>query len=302
MSQDAMRYFVSWTHSDPVYQEYVPDVRVLVSPPNVSLIWQARHWPSPPAELIVDSGAFQSRPAKPEEVLRRQRHIAEGLEISVGLCHLDVLMAGVRSPSEAGRRSSQNLSQAQRLIELVGCAGLAANVEPIGVIQGESAERVFYVAQALADMGYTRFALGSLARKVATSRDEVLRRVEAALEAVGSRLHILGVSSVPVLAALARLGVESADSGTPIKEASRGGLLYSRPFQRYKLASDHFVEWRRTYNFAELLSKPIPCDCPICVSDPYAIMEPHGKQAVNRRAVHNYYHLRRSIESDEDAL
>lgn len=293
-----MRYFISWTHSDPVYQQYLPGVRALVSPPNVSLIWQARHWPSPPTELIVDSGAFQGRPAGPEETLRRQLYIAEGLDIPVGLCHLDVLMAGAHSPLEAGRRSAQNLAQAQQLIQLVERDGLAANIEPIGVIQGENAERVFYVAQALAEMGYTRFALGSLARKVASARDEVLRRAEAALEAVGPRLHILGVSSAPALAALSRLGVESADSGTPIKEASRGGLLYSRPFRRYKLASDHFTEWRRSYDFAELLAEPIPCDCPVCASDPWAIFEQRGKRAVNLRAVHNYYHLRRAVEGD----
>lgn len=294
-----MKYFVSWTHSDPVYQRYFTGVRTLVSPPNVSLAWQVGYWPCAPTELIVDSGAFQyhraSRSPSPEVVLSRQIHIATGFDVPIGICHLDVLVAGARNLADAARRSAQNLAQARWLIER-GADDLAENIEPIGVIQGRDAEQVFYVAQALAEMGYRRFALGSLAGKVASSRDEVLRRTEAALEAVGSRIHMLGVSSVPVLEALARIGIESADSGAPIKEASRGGIFYSEPFRRYKLPSAHFREWQRSYSFAEVLEAPQPCACPICRDDPNQIMNPNGKVAVNLRALHNYYHLRRDIE------
>jgi tRNA-guanine family transglycosylase len=294
-----VKYFVSWTHSDPVYQQRLPEVRALVSPPNVSQTWRAGDWPCPPEELIVDSGAFQhhraGRAPTPEEALRQQLRVAEGLGGPAVVCHLDVLMIGARGPDEAARRSARSLAHAHWLIRSVEANGLGGQIEPIGVIQGYGAEQIFYVGQALADMGYRRFALGSLAAKVAGARDEVLRRVEAALEAVGPRLHILGVSSVPVLASLARLGVESADSGAPIKEAASGGVIYSRPYRRYKLASPHFREWRRSYGFAELLEEPLPCDCPVCSEDPAAMLEPRGKAAVNLRAVHNYYHLRRCI-------
>lgn len=294
-----MKYFVSWTHSDPIYQRYLPDVRALVSPPNVNQTWQAGDWPCPPEALIVDSGAFQhhraGRAPSPEEALRQQLRIVGGLDAPAAICHLDVLMLGARGPDEAARRSAQSLAQAHWLISYLYASGLRGHVEPIGVIQGYSVEQVFYVAQALADMGYERFALGSLAAKVAGARDEVLRRVEAALEAVGPRLHILGVSSVAVLSALARLGVESADSGTPIKEAASGGVIYSRPYRRFKLPSPHFREWRRSYGLANILEGPLPCDCPVCSENPEAMMEPRGKAAVNLRAVHNYYHLRRCI-------
>lgn len=294
-----MKYFVSWTHSDPVYQRYLPDVRALVSPPNVSQTWRAGDWPCPPEELIIDSGAFQyhraGRAPAPEDALRQQLRIAEGLGARAAVCHLDVLMLGARGPEEAARRSAQSLGQAHWLISYLEASGLRGHVEPIGVIQGYGVEQVFYVAQALASMGYERFALGSLAAKVAGGRDDVLRRVEAALEAVGPRLHILGVSSVAVLAALSRLGVESADSGTPIKEAASGGVIYSRPYRRFKLPSPHFREWRRSYGLAEILEEPLPCDCPVCSESPGAMMELRGKAAVNLRAVHNYYHLRRCI-------
>ncbi|NTU83273.1 MAG: hypothetical protein HGA45_28535 [Chloroflexales bacterium] len=297
-----MKYFVSWTHSDPIYQRSFDDVRILVSPPNVSQAWQVGRWPSAPAELIIDSGAFQyhraGRSPSPEAVLSQQLHIAAGFGFSLGICHLDILTAGVRDPVEAVRHSAQNLSQARWLIER-GSADLPENAEPIGVIQGRDAEQIFYVAQALAEMGYRRFALGSLAGKVASSRDEVLRRTEAALEAVGPRLHMLGVSSVPVLEALAHLGVESADSGAPIKEAARGGIFYSEPFRRYKLPSAHFREWQRSYSFAAVIESPLPCACPVCQDDPTQIMNPNGKAAINLRALHNYYHLRRDIEGPQ---
>jgi len=295
-----MKYFVSWTHSDPVYQRYLPDVRALVSPPNVSQTWCAGDWPCPPAELIIDSGAFQhhraGRAPSPEEVLQRQLRVARGLGAPAAICHLDVLMIGARSPEEATRRATLSLAQAHWLISYTESNRLDQQLEPIGVIQGQSVEQVFYVAQALAAMGYRRFALGSLAAKVAGARGEVLRRVEAALEAVGPRLHILGVSSVPVLASLARLGVESADSGAPIKEAISGGVLYSDPYRRYKLPSPHFREWSRSYGLAEILEAPLPCDCPVCREGAEAMMELRGKAAVNLRAIHNYYHLRRCIE------
>lgn len=295
-----MKYFVSWTHSDPVYQRHMQGVRVLVSPPNVNQSWSAGEWPSLPEELIVDSGAFQyhraGRAPSPEETLRRQLQVAEGHGGTVAICHLDVLMIGARGPDDVAGRSAQSLAQAHWLIQYVERHDLMRLVEPIGVIQGQSVEQVFYVGQALADMGYTRFALGSMAAKVSSARDYVLRRVEAALEAVGTRLHILGVSSVTVLETLARLGVESVDSGTPIKEAAAGGLLYSEPFRRFKLPSSHFREWRRSYGLAEIIEEPLPCDCPVCVEHPGQIMEPRGKRFVNLRAVHNYHHLRRAIE------
>lgn len=294
-----MKYFVSWTHSDPVYQQHMAGVRTLVSPPNVSQTWRALDWPCPPEELIVDSGAFQhhraGRAPSPEAALRQQLHIVDGLDSPVAICHLDVLMIGARSPEEAARRSQRSLEQASWLIRSLTLAGASTRVEPIGVIQGQSVEQVFYVAQALADMGYRRFALGSLASRVSGARDEVLRRAEAALEAVGPRLHILGVSSLGVLSALSRLGVESADSGTPIKEAASGGVIYSGPYRRYKLPSPHFREWRRSYGLAEILEGPLPCECPACQGSPGAMMEPRGKAAVNLRAVHNYFHLRRCI-------
>ncbi len=296
-----MKYFVSWTHSDLVFSQFLPDVRVLVSPPNVNLAWQLSSWTEPPVEAIIDSGAFQyhreGRVVTPEAIVTRQLHMADAA-IPTGICHLDVPMLGTRLLAELERRMKQNLQNAHWLINYVQTNGLPPHIWPIGVIQGYTAERVYVAARALVDMGYTAFALGSLAMMVASSRDEVLRRVEAALEAIdNAHLHILGVSSTTLLTDLARIGVRSADSGAPLHEAWRGGIFYSCPFQRYKLPTAYFKEWERSYSFAEVLAEPRPCDCPVCREDPTAILQPHGKRFVNLRGLHNYYHLVRELRA-----
>lgn len=294
-----MHYYISWTHSDPIYHDAVPGIGVLVSPPNVNQVWHVSQWPSQPCYLIVDSGAFQEyragRVRNPAEVLARQLAMVAGGQIPTGLCHLDVPVLGTKDVVEMERRVIRNLDQARWLIDFVGQEGLPSHVEPIGVIQGHTVETIFFAAQALAGMGYTRFALGSLALMTASRPLEVLRRVEAALEAVGTNLHILGVSAIGLLPELARLGVRSVDSGAPMHEAVRGGIYYSRPFRRYKLPSPHFQEWQRTYKFAGILTEPLPCQCPVCRVDSYRILEPRGKAFVNLRAMHNCYHLAREF-------
>jgi 7-cyano-7-deazaguanine tRNA-ribosyltransferase len=294
-----MQYYISWTHSDPIYHEAVPGVGVLVSPPNVNLAWHVRRWPTQPVRLVLDSGAFQDfragRIRDPADVLARQLAMIEGERTPTGLCHVDLPVFGISDVGELGRRVTRSLEHARWLIDYAEREGLPPQVEPIGVIQGHSVEHVYFAARALADMGYTRFALGSLAPMTASKRDEVLRRVEAAIEAVGTDLHILGVSAVTLLPELARLGVGSVDSGAPMHEAIRGGIYYSQPFRRYKLPSPHFQEWQRTYKFAGILTEPLPCDCPVCCMDSSRILEPQGKAFVNLRALHNCYHLAREF-------
>lgn len=294
-----MDYYISWSHSDPVYQLHLPSSHVLVSPPNVNLAWHIGCWPAQPAALIIDSGAFQyhraGRSANPADVLSRQLQMVQGTSVPTGICHLDVPMLGTRNLAELDHRVDQNLSNARCLIAYAQSTGLPGNVRPIGVIQGYSVDSVYAVALTLGEMGYTCFALGSLAGMVARSKDELLRRVEAALEAVGPNLHVLGVSSAGVLSQLAHLGIASADSGAPIHEAWRGGLFYSQPFRRYKLPSAYLKEWRRSYSFAEILAEPLPCLCPVCQQDSRRLMEPRGKTFVNLRAIHNCYHLTREL-------
>jgi tRNA-guanine family transglycosylase len=294
-----MQYYISWTHSDPIYHEQLLDLGVLVSPPNVNQVWTVHQWPTLPPRLLLDSGAFQyfrnGRIPHPSTVLQRQvRMLADTKGLSA-ICHLDVPLIGATDPSDQQRRMIGSLENARWLIAQAADEGVPPTVELVGVIQGHTVTTVYNVACALADMGYTRFALGSLAPLAASSQDEALRRIEAAMEAIGTNLHILGVSTVTLLPRLARFGIRSADSAAPMREAWLGGVFYSRPFRRYKLPSPHFHEWRRTYGFAELLTTPESCDCPVCVEDASRILEVTGKRFVNLRALHNCYHLAREI-------
>lgn len=294
-----MQYYVSWTHSDPIYHERLPDLGVLVSPPNVNQIWTVHQWPSLPQRLLLDSGAFQyrrnGRNPRPHDVLHRQLRMLAGADTPSALCHLDVPLIGTKDLSDLHRRVIASLENAQWLIAQAADEGVPSPVELVGVIQGHTVAMVYNVACVLADMGYTRFALGSLAPLATSAQDEAVRRIEAAIEAVGTNLHVLGVSSVTLLPKLARLGIRSADSAAPIREAWLGGVYYSRPFRRYKLSSPHFREWSRNYGFAELLTTPEPCDCPVCTEDAGRILEVTGKRFVNLRALHNCYHLAREI-------
>lgn len=294
-----VNYYISWTHSDAIYQQYLPNIGVLVSPPNVNLSWTVERWPVLPHTLLIDSGAFQhhqtGRLMMPEQVLRRQIDMVSGTDVPVGLCHLDVPMMGARDLNELRARVHQSLLNARWLIERAADYSLPERARLVGVIQGYSRESIYNSALALADMGYTNFALGSLARMVASARGELISRVEAALEAVGPCIHVLGVSSVAVLTELAKLKIESADSGAPIHEAWRGGIFYSQPFRRFKLASPRMREWSRSYSFADILDAPLPCDCPVCHEDSTRLMHPVGKIYINLRALHNTYHLAREI-------
>ena len=288
-----MQYYASWTHSDPIYHVHIPRVGILVSHPYVNQKWTIDSWPTKPHELMLDSGSYQYAKKQyypdPAVILARQLFMIGQCQTPAKICHLDIPMLGTTSHVELDRRFQQNLLNAQWLMQQRN--SIPSSVELIGVIQGYSVERIFTAAQVLASMGYQSFAIGSLAHMVSNRRDELLRRVEAVLEAVGTNVHVLGVSSMTILDSLARIGIASVDSGTAIHEAWRGGILYSNPLRRYKIASPYFQEWRRTYSFAELLDEPLSCACPICRDDPTNIMHIQGKQWVNLRAIHNCYHL-----------
>lgn len=297
-----MQYYISWTHSDPIYHQLISDIGVLVSPPNVSLSWSLGDWTVQPQQVMIDSGAYQyyrkDPSIHPEIILARQlAMIPTGYKSRVEVCHADVPLLGTRNLAELDRRVARSLENAHWLMKQVEAGRLPLHVYPISVIQGYSVESIFFAAQALQDMGYTSFALGSLASMTVNQGDEVLRRIEAALEAVGPNIHVLGVSSVTLLPAIARLGIRSADSSAPMREAWMGGIVYSQPFMRYKIASPHFHEWQRNYKFAAILEAPLPCDCPVCQEDSQQLMQIRGKRYVNLRAIHNCYHLAREFAS-----
>jgi 7-cyano-7-deazaguanine tRNA-ribosyltransferase len=294
-----VQYYIAWTHSDAVYHHYIADVGMLVSPPNVNLAWTVEKWPALPKQLMIDSGGFQyckeGRAVEPHAALARQLQMLAGAAIPTQICHLDIPLLGACSRRDCDRRVSRNLKNASWLIEHLRRAPLSASITPIGVIQGYDEISIYHAARALADMGYSTFALGSLVPIATHNLSEVIHRIEVAVEAIGSNLHILGVSSVKVMERIATLRIRSFDSSAPITESWRGGIFYSQPLRRYKIPSPHLKEWARSYQWGEILEEPLPCICPVCRHDSQSIMSFRGKQMINLRAVHNCFHLHREF-------
>ena len=297
-----MRYYISWTHSDAIYQTYFPDIAVLVSPPSVNLAWTVYEWPQLPRQLMLDSGAFQyqkeGKMIEPDRAFARQLQMLAGAEIPTQFCHFDVPMLGAQTQHERQQRVSQNLRNAQWLLKKIQLQPLSRFMTPIGVIQGYDEMSIYHSARQLADMGYTTFALGSLVPFASRNMEEAIRRIETAIEAIGINLHILGISSVTIMRKIIHHQLRSFDSSSPITESWKGGIFYSAPFRRYKIPSPNLKEWARTYKWAEILEAPLACDCPICQQDPQIIMSQQGKLNINKRAVHNCYHLSREFDNN----
>ena len=89
---------------------------------------------------------------------------------------------------------------------------------PVGAAQGWDECTYVEAAEALVGMGYEYIALGGLAR---SSTKEISRIVTAVSDVVADRacLHVFGVARASLLPLLLELGVTSADSAAPLRQA-----------------------------------------------------------------------------------
>src|SRR5258708_13611454 len=53
-----MDFYVSWSHSDPLYQLYDQQCSMLISTVAVSNIWQLTRFPKLPYQVMLDSGSY----------------------------------------------------------------------------------------------------------------------------------------------------------------------------------------------------------------------------------------------------
>ncbi len=148
----------------------------------------------------------------------------------------------------------------------------------------------------LESLGFTSFGVGSLAGL--QQHEEILARVQAVVSVVGPGVHVFGLSSVRTIRALARLGAASVDSSRPAKSAAYNEVLYSGPFRRYGILGDD-GEPTGIIPRQRCLTEPLPCDCPVCREDPWAILKVSKRQHIADRALHNYVHLKRAILGPE---
>lgn len=123
-----------------------------------------------------------------------------------------------RTPSdEAKRRQEITLTLASEFFETSPALGRAFT--PVGVIQGWSAQSMADAAADLVKMGYRSLALGGMAR---SPTGDIERALHAITERIGlSRvaIHVLGFGKVEDAPRLARMGVTSFDTTSPLLRA-----------------------------------------------------------------------------------
>lgn len=295
----SIRFYVSWYLGDPDYPTYVSDCALLLSPTSLARNWTVRDLPTLPSRLILDSGGFRylnsdDRAPSAGELLLRQLAILDHITIPTLLCPLDSPLGQVSlSIVSADQLIAQTLAHAFELQRLIRRIPLPYYVEPMAIVQGNDAATLSYCARELVAMGYCHFGLGSLAR--VPDPAETARRVETVFAIVQRPLHLFGVASPQVLRSLNSTWVASVDSSRPAKASACNELIYSRPFRRYGIATEDGISRSRLPS-RRCLVQPLPCICPVCHTDPTAVIRIGRRDHIRARAIHNYYHLRISIE------
>lgn len=217
-------------------------------------------------------------------------------QVSATLCTLDYpILHPDASSNEQDRCLTQTLAYAYEFKRLVEERGLPENVDYMAIIQGHDVPTLVYCAKELQSIGFTRFGLGSLAPL--KYHKEIVARVQAVMNIVGSNLHIFGIGAVRTLLALKQMGVESVDSARPAKSAAYNQVFYSRPFRRFAIAASNDKVGLQMPAHRRL-TQPLPCDCPVCEGRVNPNILKFGKKnLIQERAIHNYYHLKLEVTS-----
>lgn len=289
-----MDFFICWSDSDPIYQSFFEQCNILISLAHVPMSWNVGRFPTMPAKMMVDSGAFASignpgRKPSQYQVFCQQVNISRGSTVPTILCHLDDPLPPVDMDTlEVYRRIERTVANAYEFLHLFKSAGLPPNFKSLGVIQGNSYETISFCANELARAGFDYLGIGSLATLY--KNELILERVRAAACVAGPGLHVFGISGIEVAAKLMAMGIRSIDSSRAMKAAMYHLLFYSSPFRRFKLKE------AKNKDRVPIIESPLPCDCPVCKKDPAPIFRAGAKKYHNMRAVHNYYHLQMELE------
>ena len=304
-----MEFYVSWSHSDPLYQLYDKHCSMLISTVAVSNVWQLTRFPKLPGQVMLDSGSYSYVAnhlplPTPRNVFNRQLAILANSDIPTIICAVDrPLLEKSLSLTERNRAIDKTIANAWELKILMAEYNKSSTfdkyrqhaIEPLAIVQGYDTASIKYCARQLFDIGYTHFGIGSMAHLYDT--EEIVRRVEVVQSVIGSLVHIFGVSGIETMKRLKELGVASVDSARPIKAAIYNEILYSEPYRRFGIAGSHFQPGDPKFGPNEMLSQlSIVCPCPVCKN---AVNNDILKLGVRKylllRAVHNYYHVKKMI-------
>ena len=311
-----MDFYVSWSHSDPLYQLYDRQCSMLISTVAVSSIWQLTRFPRLPHQVMLDSGSYSYIAnhlplPTPRNVFNRQLAILADCDVPAYICAVDrPILEKTLSLTERNRAIDRTIANAWELKTLMAeyyksdSSGKRRRhpIEPLAIIQGYDAVTLKYCARQLFEMGYTRFGIGSMAHLYHT--EEIVRRVEVVQSVVGNSVHVFGVSAIETMKRLNELGVVSVDSARPIKAAIYNEVLYSEPYMRYGIAGSHFQPSDPKFSPHKMLNTlHVVCPCPVCknrIND--EILKLGKRKYLILRAVHNYYHIKKMISGWPDEL
>lgn len=291
-----MDFYVSWYLGDPFYPVYDDDCAMLVSITSVARDWTIDRFPRLPKRLMIDSGGYRFAIAPqeallPAQVLRRQLDLLNGLSIPTIICARDYpILDKSLGSSEKDWCITQTIAYAYELKNLIEREGIPSNVTPLGVIQGYDIDSLVYCAQELLAIGFPLYGIGSMAEL--RQHQLIMERVSAVGDVVGvEKLHIFGVSVIQTVQAFQKIGIHSIDSARPAKAAAYNEILYSNPYRRFGILEPHSAKKKR-FPRHRRLSKPLPCDCPVCREDARQILVTGRRENIRSRALHNYHHLK----------
>jgi queuine/archaeosine tRNA-ribosyltransferase len=294
-----MKYFVSWTRRDPVFQEYDSQCNVLISPANVQLNWSIEKWATLPNELFIDSGAFSFKNGplpSCQEILDRQLFIAKNwpTDLKLYFSHPDLLIPLNTNFKKRNEIINHSIKRAKAYFEMV--SKLNIPIIPIGVIHGFDDESILATYFELREIGYKYFALGSIGIRLSRCRELCISIISTALNYDIKPLHLFGVTW-PLKKVDLPNDIASFDSSVPAKLGFFGTVLYGSPLKRYVIAPDASQKFHdKNFSFRESISEPLPCKCPICRKDPRKLVLKYNTESNQNRAIHNYFQIKWEIE------
>lgn len=304
-----MDFYVSWSHSDPLYQLYDRQCSMLISIMNVTHIWKLSRFPLLPYQVMLDSGSYgyvanQLPLPTPREVFQRQLAIIADTDVPAIVCAVDKpMLERTLSLTERNQAIDKTIANAWELKVLM--AEYYKNdesdkrrrhlIEPLAVIQGYDTVTLKYCAKHLLALGYIHFGIGSMAHLYDT--EEIVKRVKVVQSLVGPNVHVFGVTAIETLKQLNEIGVASVDSARPIKAAIYNEILYSEPYRRFGIAGSRFQPSEHKFSSHRMLSQLyIKCPCPVCKNKVNNdILKLGVRKYLLLRAVHNYYHIKKMI-------
>lgn len=287
-----MDFYVSWSHSDAIFCDYFEECPMLISaiPDNK---YAFKKFTKNPGKLIIDSGAFyysrEKAKRKLKEIFDIQKYMVDKApkNIPIKLVHLDEPLVDKISLSEKYNSIEKTLFNAYEHMKLFQEQKFLNNVELMGVIQGFDFPSIQYSAHELRKMGYTSFGIGSLLKR---NTKEQISIIKMASDLVGAaNLHVFGVTGIPQIKAMAKLKISSFDSSRPTMVSAYHQIMYSNPFRIYLISSSNIQKTQMK------IDKPLNCSCPICMNNPEDLLNIEHRSFTKKRAIHNYYHLVKTI-------